>query len=1741
MMTQLVSVIGLTRVMRGGSHRSIRSHCMAFDATPGPPATLLPRSLDKLSAYKVVLAGSITDQQLRTIRNLHTVRGSKVESLLRFYKAKNHFYANVSVACADTSGYSDRRVADTLFNFNDSAASDVVEHVDEDQSRVGVKNDLKVLDSTKDECEMIERSVVFVNDMGARPNAGSSIYELPTPTSSGERRFVVQHSSSISRDDDGCIYAKMFPHLFPYGRGHPGEEREIPVSQEACIKYYSMLSSRQFAQDETFMLVAFDRLSTQKMFMQISLTCKRHPGLFHGYEAITHDQLSGALRRNELRLQGRLPFDTFNRSTAEQFLRTVELGTGSLWGSNLERQRCRALFVTLTPNVDNSFALAQYAGCTSVDTMFDCLESRIPTKVQLRKATLNNDVASARLFMRYIDAFVEDVLAVDKKTGASKSYPGLLGPVRAYYGMVETQGGGTLHAHFIIWLRNCPRNSDEFERLMASDATRVPLVESIEAFSSSIVTNTLPLSVKSHHCQMCRSSYATLESIPIPSVAYADPKTNGRLKPPLLVKCSHCEIELSSQQVLRQVLMENRPATWPPLFDKMTPQQINQRAAIEQSCRYNFAHAVRVIKLREYLQECYDDVAVSPNADKPRARSITLPDRSDIRDDPLMRLVEILPAMENERHLTKRHFDFMVSALAVLLNEHWWTHTGSCFKTSRVTSAAGVCRYSFPRKRVLATRFDTRGVQICREPAHEYINGFNPVMMAAFKSNHDIQVLLGEKDVIERIYYCCKYVTKYQNQVDSVAAVALAAFRRREEREQIETTKNGVNFDGVTKSRKRVASMAFNLSNRQEMAGPLAALYILRGECAYSSTRCEKLPLYSILAQLSGRGDYNCDLVDVSDEGEPAYRPVGAMDDYVYRPSKQDEINLYQFCMKHFRRKRTKATNNDVLFHSDHPLFKTSCLGIRSRDLVPVVLGPRMPYVNEDSPDEAKVLRARIALILFKPFRTLQDLVLSAAPTETDWIQVYTLWEKQRGPFEKTIMANMDDYFLGREKAADQRCWEATEETAQSDSDEDFDDTAAVHSFTDAIFADDGNTIDIYESNDDTVGDGDPADTLTLNPAYYPAIPEASKHAKNSIQSIAASGMLCNSASHTAATFARLHGFRMHGGPTSRFPQPAFLKQWVKDSSTDATLVQPNSQGQLMPRETKVVELIHDALNPKHMVWYPIASASVDRAHFPTLCTVSKEFTLNKLQHAAFCKIGKVLLTRWLRDEPSAADPGGGYQGPDYENELTQDQLLFFLGGAGGTGKSRVIDAVTKFCSSWRRSTCILKTALTGKAATLIHGRTLASFMLSLERANSSDFVGVDILVIDEVSMLTKSNWLKLDKLLRRYKRVPGVPFGGIHVVLVGDFLQLPPVGADPIYVDPRDKVHYSTTDIEGFYLWRRFESAIVLEESVRFRNDPEWGAGCAAARLGQWSQSFIDMINSRLVASTTSGNWSAETVFVTPDNATRAAINHEFVIETAKRLAPGNYPIRLVANFKGTLSHLSRHDVEHVMRLPDTRFRRMAPFLDLIPGMPIQVTQNVRPTKGAANGTLGFLEHVEFHRDTRFRLIRDTNAGIVVQVPSKPPLYAIIRIDRGPHAVPIDHQTDPHLFPVFFDAQAYSKSSIPLPKSVTGEKRYLSVQLQQLPIASAVGSTIYKVQGETLQSMVVVDWKSPVALVNKPQQTYLLVSRVVFRYAFATIKPFTTQLAHWSRPPPAALREEARLQQLSAFSLQSVQQYISI
>jgi hypothetical protein len=195
---------------------------------------------------------------------------------------------------------------------------------------------------------------------------------------------------------------------------------------------------------------------------------------------------------------------------------------------------------------------------------------------------------------------------------------------------------------------------------------------------------------------------------------------------------------------------------------------------------------------------------------------------------------------------------------------------------------------------------------------------------------------------------------------------------------------------------------------------------------------------------------------------------------------------------------------------------------------------------------------------------------------------------------------------------------------------------------------------------------------------------------------------------------------------------------------------------------------------------------------------------------------------------------------------------------------------------------------------------------------------------------------------------------------------------------------------------------------------------------------------------------------------------------------------------------------------------------------MPIQVTQNIQTGKGIANGSYGTLHDIQFPKDTKYSLFKDEVLDTLVLLPDKPPTIVWIKLDRGHGALPpplIDSQdqyNSADLFPIF-PVRSYKTSQIQLPS-----ERQIQLRITQLPFVSAIASTIYKVQGETLTSMVIADWKCTVIRrANKPQQGYILLSRPTSRNGLIILRPLTKYLTQYFRPPQEAIDEDNRLQQL--------------
>lgn len=127
------------------------------------------------------------------------------------------------------------------------------------------------------------------------------------------------------------------------------------------------------------------------------------------------------------------------------------------------------------------------------------------------------------------------------------------------------------------------------------------------------------------------------------------------------------------------------------------------------------------------------------------------------------------------------------------------------------------------------------------------------------------------------------------------------------------------------------------------------------------------------------------------------------------------------------------------------------------------------------------------------------------------------------------------------------------------------------------------------------------------------------------------------------------------------------------------------------------------------------------------------------------------------------------------------------LTGPAGTGKTYVLNQFIRLSKHEGKHVSV--TATTGLAATHLGGTTIHSwsgigvhdelpggFVEHLSKGRREIIEKTDVLIIDEISMLHDFRLDIVDDACRLVRRQPDLPFGGIQVVMSGDFFQLPPV-----------------------------------------------------------------------------------------------------------------------------------------------------------------------------------------------------------------------------------------------------------------------------------------------------------------------------------------------------------------------------
>lgn len=194
-----------------------------------------------------------------------------------------------------------------------------------------------------------------------------------------------------------------------------------------------------------------------------------------------------------------------------------------------------------------------------------------------------------------------------------------------------------------------------------------------------------------------------------------------------------------------------------------------------------------------------------------------------------------------------------------------------------------------------------------------------------------------------------------------------------------------------------------------------------------------------------------------------------------------------------------------------------------------------------------------------------------------------------------------------------------------------------------------------------------------------------------------------------------------------------------------------------------------------------------------------------------------------------------------------------YLTGSAGTGKTYLINQYIEYLRL--REVPVAITASTGIAATHIGGQTIHSWSgigireqvtkddldkIAKNKQTVSRLVNTQVLIIDEISMLSGKVLSAISELMKHFRK-SSEAFGGVQVILSGDFFQLPPVSRQrfsnkekfafmaPVWVESKFKICYLTQQ------YRQSEDTLAtLLTEIRRRSVSEYSQRLLKEKLSE-------------------------------------------------------------------------------------------------------------------------------------------------------------------------------------------------------------------------------------------------------------------------------------------------------------------
>ncbi len=470
----------------------------------------------------------------------------------------------------------------------------------------------------------------------------------------------------------------------------------------------------------------------------------------------------------------------------------------------------------------------------------------------------------------------------------------------------------------------------------------------------------------------------------------------------------------------------------------------------------------------------------------------------------------------------------------------------------------------------------------------------------------------------------------------------------------------------------------------------------------------------------------------------------------------------------------------------------------------------------------------------------------------------------------------------------------------------------------------------------------------------------------------------------------------------------AQMRQFVLNARRSGDLETPKDHSK-KPRSRYIdqVEVIHKS----HLV-----RSLHDETEEIIMSEIGKEYSLNAEQERAFRIVAQ-----------HSANP-------------MAEQLRMYVGGMGGTGKTRVLNALTAYFRRQGESRRLITVAPTGTAAALVKGSTY-HFMFGINESQRNTMskksmaevkdrlAGVNYVFLDEVSMLSCADLYKISSRLAVILNKSDVPFGGMNMIFAGDFAQLPPAigGEAASLYGPCDGMHASSPRSQemamGKAIWHQITTVVILRENMRQRTqtlaDEKLRTALENMRYKAATKADIAFLQSKVAGKPTAAKITDKEFrnvsIITGLNVHKDEYNRigaiRFAEETGQELTMFYSDDKLSASEndgRTSRSQGSRSNVQVITpRLrellwsasPSANDKQIPPILSLCKGMPVMIRTNSATelciTKGQEATVYAWTEGTGSHGK---RILEVLFVSLVcppseVQVPGLPPnVVPIIR-----------------------------------------------------------------------------------------------------------------------------------------------------